>query len=119
MENENLIPIDLTYFHSIIEGDQAFGKQLLGGAIADINTKVSNLNGCWEAKNVAEIKKNVHSLISVCSIAGMPIVEKWCRAIENGMADGQFHEELTPLINNIFTGWPSAEARLKLVVEEG
>lgn len=115
---QDLIQIDLTYFNSITGGDKTFGKRLLSGAISDIDAKVASLKSSWDEKSVKGVKESIHSLISLCAIAGMPTVEKWCRTIENAFLSGRFHEDLTPLANNIISGWPAAQTKLKAVIDE-
>lgn len=116
---QKTIPIDLTYFYSITGGDKSFGQRLLSGALSDIDEKVATLRTSWDSRNTSGVKESIHSLISLCAIAGMPTVEKWCRTIENAFLSGGFHEDLAPLAENIIAGWPDAQMRLKAVIEEG
>jgi HPt (histidine-containing phosphotransfer) domain-containing protein len=111
------IPIDLTYFYSITEGNKEFGDTLLKSAIDDIHVHVAKLDQSWNAQDAAGVKQSAHSLISLSAIAGMPTVEKWCRHIENTFASAGFQPELAEPINSIVSGWPEASKELMAVIE--
>ena len=112
-----IIPIDLTYFYSITDGNKEFGDTLLQTAIDDIHNHVAKLEKSWNTQDAAGVKQSAHSLISLSAIAGMPAVEKWCRQIESGFASGGFQPELGEIINSIVEGWPGAAAELQAVIE--
>jgi HPt (histidine-containing phosphotransfer) domain-containing protein len=112
-----IIPIDLTYFFSITEGNKEFGDSLLQSAIDDIHVHVKKLDESWKTQDAAGVKQSAHSLISLSAIAGMPTVEKWCRQIENTFASGGFQPELGEIIDSIVSGWPGACKELQAVIE--
>lgn len=114
---ENNIIIDLTYLHSITEGNKSFEQKLLSCTVDNVDSMITNLKQCWEEKEIEEIKKTAHSLISLSAIAGMPQVEGWCRKIEETFKDGEFHSEMSGLVNQIVSGWPFVQVKLKEVIE--
>lgn len=114
--NNTPIKIDLTYLYSLTDGDKSFEQILLTGTVADVDSKITGLKEAWEGKDAAGIKKNAHSLVSLSAIAGMPQVENWSRKIDQGFADGEFHPELSPLVDNIIYGWPDAQSQLNLII---
>ena len=112
------IKIDLTYLYSITCGDKLFEQLLLTGTLADVDALISELKGSWKGGDAAGIRKNAHSLVSLAAIAGMPQVEDWSRTIDQAFADGAFHPELTPLAENIISGWPFAKTQLEALIAE-
>ena len=107
------IRIDLTYLYSITGGDKNFEQLLLTGTVADVDSIISGLKGSWEGCDVAGIRKNAHSLVSLSAIAGMPQVEGWSRKLDQAFSDGVFHPELAVLADNIISGWPAAKSQLE------
>lgn len=114
---ENNIIIDLTYLHSLTEGNKSFEQTLLSCTIDNVDSMVNNLRQSWEDKEIEDIKQTAHSLISLSAIAGMPQVEGWCRKIEETFKDGKFHSEMSALVNQIVSGWPFVHVKLKEVIE--
>ncbi len=110
------ITIDLTYLHSLTEGDIAFEHLLLKCTIEDIDTKIEGLRNGVCANNLTEIRANAHSLVSLAAIAGMPQVEGWSRSIDQQMIAGIFHPELIIMVNNIISGWPKAKNELNKIL---
>jgi Hpt domain len=110
------IKIDLTYFYSLTNADKAFELKLLTGTVADVNRLVNNLKNAWALKNAEAVKRNAHSLISLSAVVGIPMVESWCRKIENIFTDNQFHVEYEALLNNIVSVWSSGFPQLKEVL---
>jgi HPt (histidine-containing phosphotransfer) domain-containing protein len=114
--NDTPITIDLTYLYSLTGGDKAFEQMLLAGSVADIGELVAGLQESWCQRDVAGIRRQAHSLVSLAAIAGMPQVESWGRKIDQAFADGLFHPGLTEEANHIFEGWPAAKAELEKVI---
>lgn len=117
MNTTTFIPIDLTYFYSITDGNKEFGETLLQSAIDDIHINVAKLDASWQNQDAAGVKQSAHSLISLAAIAGMPSVESWCRQIEKTFAVSGFQPELEEMIQAIVAGWPEASAELQSVIE--
>lgn len=111
------IPIDLTYFYSITDGNKEFGDTLLKSAMDDIHVTVAKLDQSWKNQDNATLKQAAHSLISLCAIAGMPVVEQWCRQIENTIASGNPHTNTGDIVASIVAGWPEASLELQAVIE--
>jgi hypothetical protein len=110
------IKIDLTYFYSLTNADKTFELKLLTGTVADVDRLINNLKNAWSSKDGEAVKRNAHSLISLSAVVGIPMVESWCRKIENIFSDDQFYGEYEALLNNILSVWSSAFPQLKEVM---
>lgn len=106
------ITIDLTYFHSLTDGDKAFEKMLLQCTIDDVDSKIKGLRNSFEIKNFTEIKANAHSLVSLSAIVGMSQIEEWSRTIAETVIDDIVNPKLEVLINSILIGWPITKIEL-------
>ena len=109
------IAIDFTYLNTLTEGDKVFEQILLKCTIDDIDTRIEGLKNSWKLRNVADIRENAHSLVSLSAIAGLPQVEEWSRMIDQKFADGVFHSEMEIHVINSISTWAQARVELKKI----
>jgi len=117
MKNEKPITIDLSYLHTVTGGDKEFEKQLLTGAVNDIDIKVDNLKKAWQAQDAQNVKSNAHSLKSLTAIAGIPQIELLSEMVDQLFSDGVFNSKRTKPVNGIIYGWLSARTKLYELLE--
>ena len=112
------IAIDFTYLNTLTEGDKVFEQILLKCTIDDIDTRIEGLKNSWKLRNVADIRENAHSLVSLSAIAGLPQVEEWSRMIDQKFADGVFHSEMEIHVINSIETWAQARVELKKITSK-
>ena len=105
--------IDLSYFHSLTNGDDSFGKILLSGTLSEIDLLMRDFEFSLLQRDTVGIRKNAHSLVSLSAIAGLPQVSSWSMEIDEIFSDGIFHQEVFVLANQIINGWPFAKSQIE------
>ncbi len=113
MTNDTIITIDLSYLHTVTGGDKEFEKQLLTGAVNDIETKVNNLKRAWHEQDAKNVKSNAHSLKSLTAIAGIPQIEQWSQLVDQMFSDGTFNSHQTESVYDIIDGWVLAKKTIE------
>ena len=67
----NSLQLDMSYLHTIANGDEAFKKDLLESSVEDIDEKITDLENNLKTNNVAGASDCVHSLKSLLAIVGL------------------------------------------------
>ena len=116
MNNEPAITIDLSYLHTLTCGDKVFEKELLRGAVDDIQVKVDDLEKAWQCKDDQNIRKNVHSLKSLTAIAGIPQIQHWSQVIDQLFSAGIFNIKGPEPVAGIINGWVIAKMKLENIL---
>lgn len=110
-----LIPIliDLSYFYSLTKGDGSFGNVLLSGTLNEIDLLMKDFEFSLGRRDAIGVRKNVHSLVSLSAIAGMPQVSSWSSEMDQLFSDGIFHPEMLNLAYQIINEWPFAKYKIE------
>ncbi len=118
MQNAVAVTLDFSYLHSVSDSDKAFEKALLKQAIISIQSMMEELQQAWQQHDAPGIRNTAHSLKPVITIAGLPQLESYCKAIDFAFKDGRFHADQLVNMNEIILVWEAALPQLELLTAD-
>lgn len=109
---QNHQPFDLSYLHSITQGDFAFERDLLQLVIRDVDDGIENLQFAWHHNDLVEIGKITKGLKSLIALTGLQDLSAQMMVIEHQLQLGIFRTNSEELLSEILAGWNAVRPAL-------
>ncbi len=108
---QNFSVIDLSYLHSISNGDKKFEQEMISSFVNEIPGELNNLKNAVEKKDYSAIGSLAHGMKSSISYMGLRILVPLLQEIEDGAGNGN---EFVKIHNDFVL----VEATCKLAINE-
>jgi signal transduction histidine kinase/CheY-like chemotaxis protein len=108
---QNFSVIDLSYLHSISNGDKKFEQEMISSFVNEIPGELNNLKNAVEKKDYSAIGSLAHGMKSSISYMGLRLLVPLLQEIEDGAGNGN---EFVKIHNDFVL----VEATCKLAINE-